>query len=399
MMFHDVGKGHGHDHSGRGARMMRTIAGRLGLNEDEAAACEFLVQHHLLMSHLAQRRDVHDDELVIEFCQVVGSVENLQRLYVLTYADMRAVGPGVWTNWRDSLLGELYARAREFFEKGAFEAEDRAARAERIRVRVAAEATPAERGRLERFFAALPDTYFLSTPEDMVAAHGELRWRFDERESAGDRPAIATQLAHFPERDYTEFAVCTRDRPGLFAMLSGVLAAHGMNILAARITTTVDDVALDAFRISHEEGDAALEEERWERVERTLRAVLRGEADVEELVRRSRRPSILTRRRRPVPTNVEIDNRVSREYTVLDVYTRDRVGLLFTITNCLYHLWLEIHLAKITTMVDQVLDVFYVTDHEGRKIEDPARLDVIRRELIRALESEVEEDEARVAGG
>ena len=178
-------------------------------------------------------------------------------------------------------------------------------------------------------------------------------------------------------------------------MLSGVLAAHGLNILAARIATSRDAVALDAFRISHE--GARVEEERWERVERTLRGVLAGEVDVEELVRRSQRPSILARRRRRIMTRVEIDNRVSRDYTVLDVYTGDRVGLLFSITNCLYHLWLEIHLAKITTMVEQVLDVFYVTDNEGRKIEDAERLAFIRRELTRALEQEAAPVEARVA--
>src|SRR6185369_6975895 len=125
--------------------------------------------------------------------------------------------------------------------------------------------------------------------------------------------------------------------------------------------------------------------------------VLAGTVDIEELVSRSQRPSILTRKRRAAPTTIEIDNQVSRDYTVLDVYTGDRVGLLFTITNCLYHLWLEIHLAKITTMVDQVLDVFYVTDNEGRKIEDPARLDMIRRELTRALEVE-EAPVAQAAG-
>jgi [protein-PII] uridylyltransferase len=399
MMFHDVGKGHGHDHSGRGAHMMRDIAARLGLNEDESAACEFLVQHHLLMSHLAQRRDVHDDQLIVDFCRIVGGVDNLQRLYVLTYADMRAVGPGVWNNWRDTLLADLYVRGREFFEKGVFEPEDRAARAARIRTRVAAAVPAAVRADMERFIATMPDGYFLATPEEMIAAHGDLRRHFAEREAAGERPALATQLTHFTERDYSEFAVCTRDRPGLFAMLSGVLAAHGMNILAARITTSHDGVALDAFRVSHDDADLPGDAERWERVERTLRAVLEGRVDIEELVRRSQRPSILTRRRRPVPTSVEIDNRVSREYTVLDVYTGDRVGLLFSITNCLYHLWLEIHLAKITTMVDQVLDVFYVTDNEGRKIEDPARLEVIRRELTHALEVEPPETEARAAGG
>src|SRR5207247_10579144 len=123
-----------------------------------------------------------------------------------------------------------------------------------------------------------------------------------------------------------------------------------------------------------------------------------GEGNVEELVERSARPSILARRRRRVATRVEVHNEVSREYTVLDVYTGDRVGLLFTITITLYHLWLEIHLAKITTMVEQVLDVFYVTDHEGRKIEDPARLETIRHELAQALESEAPPAAAQAAG-
>ncbi|HJQ84042.1 MAG TPA: [protein-PII] uridylyltransferase [Candidatus Binatia bacterium] len=398
MIFHDVGKGHGDDHSGRGARMMRDIARRLGLNQDESAACEFLVQHHLLMSHLAQRRDVHDDQLIADFCRLVRTVDDLDRLYVLTYADMRAVAPGVWTTWRDSLLAELYVRAREFLEKGVFEAEDRGALAARVRGRVV-EATPAaERAEMERFLASMPDGYVTSTPEEMLSGHGELQRRLLAAEAGGERPAVATLLSQFPERDLSEFAICTRDRPGLFAMLSGVLAAHGLNILAARIATSDDGLALDAFRVSGEESESGGDPERWERVERTLRRVLAGEVDVEELVRRSRRPSILARRRRAVATEVEIDNQVSREYTVLDVYTRDRVGLLFTITNCLYHLWVEIHLAKITTMVEQVLDVFYVTDNEGRKIEDPARLEQIRRELTRALEAEEAPEAVQAAG-
>src|SRR5437667_7228883 len=189
MMFHDVGKGHGHDHAGRGARMMRDIATRLGLNVDESAACEFLVRHHLLMSHLAQRRDVDDDQLIVDFCRTVGSVDNLQRLYVLTYADMRAVGPGVWNNWRDSLLAELYLRAREFLEKGAVEPEDRAARAARVRARIEAAAPAAGRAEVEAFASSMPDSYFLGTPEDMIPQHVDLRRRFTEADAAGERPA------------------------------------------------------------------------------------------------------------------------------------------------------------------------------------------------------------------
>src|SRR5439155_7696381 len=170
-----------------------------------------------------------------------------------------------------------------------------------------AAAPAAVRAEVEAFAATMPDGYFLGTPEEMIPQHVDLRRRFAEAEAAGERPALATRLTPFPERDYSEFAVCTRDRPGLFAMLSGVLAAHGMNILGARITTSHDGVALDAFRVSQ---DGETDPERWERLERTPRALTRGTADVEELVRRSRRPSILARRRRRVATRVEIDNRV-----------------------------------------------------------------------------------------
>jgi len=250
---------------------------------------------------------------------------------------------------------------------------------------VLAAAPPAERDAMRMLAEQMPDSYFLSTPEEMMSGHGELRRRFERAEAQGDHPAVATRVTAFPERDFTEYAVCTRDRPGLFAMLSGVLAAHGMNILAARIDTSRDGVALDAFRVSHEGTDESIDRDRWARVERTLRGVLAGTQDVEELVRRSGRPSLLTKRRRPVPTRVEVHNDVSADYTVLDVYAADRVGLLFTITNCLYHLWIEIHLAKITTMVHEVLDVFYVTDPDGRKITDPERIVSIRDALVRAL--------------
>jgi [protein-PII] uridylyltransferase len=385
MIFHDVGKGHGHDHSGRGARMMGEVAHRLGLNEDERAACVFLVEHHLLLSHLAQQRDIGDDQLVADFCRTVGSVENLQRLYALTYADMRAVAPGIWNNWRGTLVTELYRRAFEFFEKGVFTPEDRAARALRVRTRVLGAAPAARREAIRMFIEAMPDGYILSTPEEMMLGHGELRHRFEQAEAAGQRPAVATQLTPFPERDFSEFAVCTRDRPGLFSMLSGVLAAHGMNILGARIATSRDDLALDAFRVSRDGPDDVADRGRWERLEQTLRGVLSGAVDVEELVQRSSRPSLLTKKRRPVPTRVEVHNDVSADYTVLDVYAADRVGLLFTITNCLYHLWLQIHLAKISTMVHEVLDVFYVSDAEGRKVTDPDHIERIRVALIEAL--------------
>ncbi|MGH7893132.1 MAG: [protein-PII] uridylyltransferase [Candidatus Binatia bacterium] len=399
MLFHDIGKGWADNHPARGARMMQALGTRLGLHEDEIAATEFLVREHLTMSHLAQHRDVDDERLVIDFCRTCGNVEGLQRLYVLTYADMRSVAPGVWNNWRGTLVTELYVRAREVFERGDFVPEDRGARANRIRGRLRTGVPGAAQAAVERLTDAMPDSYFLSTPEDAMVEHAELVRRLEQREAEGEAAVVVMHWADFPERDSAELAICTRDRPGLFAMITGVLASEGLNILAARIATSRDGVALDAFRISRPSEDGDLDQERWERVGETLRDVLRHGVDVEELVRRSARPWLMRRRGRPVQATVEIDNSVSDAFTVLDVTTADRVGLLFTITNCLYHLWVQIHLAKVTTMVTQALDAFYVTDPEGRKIEDPAQLERIRTELLRALDDEDEANRSAAAGG
>jgi [protein-PII] uridylyltransferase len=161
------------------------------------------------------------------------------------------------------------------------------------------------------------------------------------------------------------------------------LATHGLDVVGARITTSRDAVAFDAFRVRW---DPAMDPASWEGVEATLRGVLAGTIDLEALVAQAVRPALFARKRRPIPTLVAIDNRVSETHSVIDIECGDRVGLLFGITNCLYHLGLDIHLAKINTMDDRVFDVFYVTDREGRKVEEPQRLERVRTALLTALE-------------
>lgn len=391
MLFHDVGKGHGEGHPERGASYIRAVAARLGLHEDDAAQWEFLVRQHLYMSHLAQHRDTHDPRLVREFARTVGSLENLQLLYVLTFADMRAVAPKVWSNWRDMLLGELYMQARTLFEQGQLVEEEAGAHAARICQRVRVSVEPARRSALEAFLESMPEGYLTTTPEPQIVAHFELMNRLREESSlspdADPAHLFVTTLRHFEESEYSEFTICTQDRPGLFAMITGVLTAHGMNIVGARITTSRGGIALDSFRIGHlDSREMVLEKERWERVQQVLAKVLRGELDVGRLVASSRRPSILERPSRgEVVTEVIADNAVSDDYTVLDVITRDRVGVLFTITHTLHRLGLVIHIAKITTQVNQVLDVFYVTDEGGAKIVDPGRLEHVRAEIAEQL--------------
>ncbi len=382
VLFHDIGKGQGGRHSERGAAIARRIARRLHMNADDVHQLGFLVENHLLMSHLAQRRDIHDPRLVIEFAKRVENLDTLKKLYLMTFADMKAVGPKVWNNWKGTLLADLYLAAVEVFEKGTFVEEARETRLERIKRRVARvlEAQGVSREHIAHFMRAMPARYFLSTPEDAMPQHCAMLARLDGRR-------LVAAVRHFPERECTEFTVATYDRPGLFATITGVLAAAGMNVVRASITTSNDGRALDVFCISHgERADVTQDTDRWERVVNTVERALRGEVEVDQLIASAQPPAFMTKKFVPrVETAVEVDNGVSEEFTVLDVYTQDRLGVLYTITDLLYHLGLSIHLAKITTNVDQVLDVFYVTDTRGRKILEPERLEEIRAVLERRL--------------
>jgi [protein-PII] uridylyltransferase len=384
ILFHDAGKGQGGGHSEKGAHLIPRIAARLRFNDDASQQLEFLVRHHLTMSHLAQRRDIRDEKLVIDFAKTVGNADNLKKLYLLTFADMKAVGPKVWSNWQDMLLAELYLNALAVFEKGAFVESDQTERVARIRARVAAACADLNRARVEQFLTDMPERYFVQTPEDEIPRHITLVSHLREE-------PLVTAVRHYPEREFSSFTVVTADQKGLFSKITGVLTAHGMNIVGARINTSGSGVALDVFRVSHlDRAEIAQDDERWERIQVTLGQVLAGKVDIEQLVAASRRKSMLTKKFVPrVGTDVLIDNQVSADFTVLDVFAQDRVGLLFTITNSLFHLGLSIHVAKITTNVDQVLDVFYVTEG-GSKITDPQRLAAIRTDLLARLQEDAQ---------
>ena len=385
LLFHDVGKGFGQEHSERGARMVRSAAARWQLNPDDAHEWHQLVLLHLLMSHIAQRRDISDDTVIANFASVVGTPALLKKLYLLTFADMRAVGPKVWNAWKGGLLDELYLRTLERFETGESVEEEREARLQRrkdqLRLTLRPLAPPAH---LTAFLESMPESYFLSTPEKAVPDHFQLLTRFTQSNGDGASDLYRAALIHFPEREFSELTVVTRDRPGLFAMLTGVLAAQGLNIAGARITTSRDGIALDVFRLSHaERREVVMDADTWTRVYARLGAALRGERTMEDMLRAASPSAYLNKQKARIPTEVTVDNTDSPRYTVIDITAPDRMGLLFTITYALFQLGLEIHLAKVTTNVDQVLDVFYVTDHRGAKVGDLDSIaNALRNQLV-----------------
>ncbi len=384
ILFHDIGKGQGGGHSELGRVMALDAAARMGLNEDERDLLSFLVLHHLLLTATAFRRDIQDQKTVTDLADTMGTAENLKALYVLTYSDVKAVGPDVWNNWKASLLDELFNRTLEVLEereKGESARSDQDLKVQRIQDRLMTQlgAEHAVDEVRRDFIEAMPMRYFLTTREEDMPFHYRLLRRLR------DEPFLAA-VFHHPEHGHSEVAICAHDQPGLFASIAGVFAAMELNVLSARINTRRDGLILDVFRISHQgKAEVVMDPGKWSRMELSLERVLKGQADVAELVGRSR-PSLSRRPAVRASTQVRWDNAASDDFTVIEVYTRDRPGVLFTITYLLSKLDVSIHLAKISTDVDRVADVFYVADAEGGKIRDRGRLEA----LCEALQGELE---------
>jgi [protein-PII] uridylyltransferase len=362
------------------------VCKRLGRDSEASDLVVFLVHQHLTMSQVAQKGDVNDDRTVTDFARQAGSIDRLKALYLLTFADMRAVAPSVYNNWRDMLLSDLYMKTLKLLQQGDREAVDPERRLALVKttVREQLSATNATAGDITDFLELMPERYFLTVPEADIAMHFKAMRGLDQRR-------LVCRHRHFPDLEFSEFIVVTADQPGLFSKIDGVLTANYLNILSARITTLADSIALDVFHVSHLQGAGALamEEDRWLRVERDLERVLSGEQDIAALVATTQRSRLAGRKFvRRVPTEITVDNRSSERFTVVDIFTQDRIGLLFAITHTLFQLGYIIHLARISTNADQALDVFYISDRAGNKIVELERMRALRAALIERVEED-----------
>jgi [protein-PII] uridylyltransferase len=373
MLLHDIGKSKGHDHVLKGIPMIRELTARLDFSQEDAAILVFLVQHHLLMSHVAQRRDIDDPKTIEQLAEGVGSPERLRHLYLLTYADMKAVGPGVLTHWREAILWDLYSRTLTHLTGGPPARPSRSQLAGRVWAEFRGEGS---RETVIGHLAGMSDRYLATTAAQRITAHLRLIERVPTE-------TVATELFHHPDLGFSDLVVVTRDLPGLFSLITGTLAANGINILSAQIHTRADGIALDTLQVNDSLGEAVTEESRWIRVLKDLRDVLLGERSVESLLaERRRRPDEGVA---PGPPKVTIDNHLSDSHTVVEVKCPDRVGLLYLITRTLAREGLNIASALIATEIDHAFDAFYVTDREGRKVEDPESIDRVRGALEEAL--------------
>jgi len=377
-LFHDMGKGRGGSHAQKGAAMIPKIAKRMGLSESDAEQLEFLVRHHLAMVHFSQRRDISDPVVIKRFAKSFQDEETLSLLYLLTFADIRSVGPDAWTDWTGILLQELYIRTLREMSGETYRKSTDEERVERMTRDVAATVEgDVDAREAERILSKMPVSYFRGFSKTSVARH--------VRFLAGLQREFGMEVVHY--QGYSEVTVVAPDSKGIFSVFCGVLSANGLNILGARIVTTLDGKAFDTFYV--EKVDHSLpeeDEETWDKVRASLETVLGGDVEVDELVEKRKRNYRSYGMKVPeYPPEIVFDDESSEAATVIEVYANDRVGLLYDITRTISELGLSVDYAKISTRADQVADAFYVRDSEGRKVTDPGKLEKIETALVAAV--------------
>ena len=360
-LLHDIGKIGEGGHVAVGVRTVDAILERTGIDGELAERVRFLVEQHLLLSDTATRRDLTDENLIVDVAAAVGTSERLAALYLLARADADATGPAAWTPWRRTLIHELVAKVQHVLE-GEMGADLVAELGRRVdRVRALLEGEP-DRD-VETFVNRMPRGYLLAVEPERVARH-----------FATISPPVGTTEVRAVHRPGTrpgtsELLVVARDRPGLLSWIAGALSLAGLSILTAQVFTTEDGVAADLFEV---EGvwEPDVPERRWREFRADLRRAVTGSISLEARVDEKRRwyPAP----RDPAPVTIAIDNGASDFATVIEVGAPDRLGLLFDVTRTLADLGLDVHLAKVATYEGRVVDAFYVRDGLGRKVVDDA---------------------------
>lgn len=386
-LLHDIGKGFGGEHSAKGAQRARACLERLGIAPERLERIVFLVEHHLAMSHVAQRRDLSDPRMVVEFAKLVRDRTNLKNLYLLTFADMRASSKSGWTEWRGALVRELYERTAEVLETGrpdeavAFATIEARVEKRRQAAREELRALGVAEAKIDAYFDEMPRRYFVSHTPRQIARHAKALLSFS------DEKKVVTAVREM-RGGFSELIVCARDVHGLYWRIAGTLTARGINILSSNVYTTRTGLALEVYRVATPPGEPPDRERTWAAFRESLERVLAGELRVEDLVRRRRRPVGAPATPSRLPPSVDVSNDESDFYTIVDVAANDRLGLLYDLTRTLAEHGLEIYVSKATTVLDQVADTFYVKDADGRKLTDPERVEALRRALLAAVQLE-----------
>ena len=379
-LLHDIAKPfHIGKHEIKGVFIAKRILQRL-LYDDIREDVSFLIRHHLLMEQVAFRRNLNDPQTIVDFAKTFDRIEQLDYLYVLTYADLSAVNKNVWTEWKELLLRELYRKARTVLEKELTSEEIREQTTQQVEekhtdvVQSLASVLPAIE--VNAHLAQLADTSYLTAfTHDEIANHVQAIRR-------GEKVTVLFQQS----ASYTDVTFIAQDSPGVLSKFCGVLSANDANILNAEVFTRRDGIVIDKFRVVEFLSNAAISEDHCSRISRDAGDVMAGLREVKSLIERHRMR--WKRRARIVNPNTRCDVTFEDhlQFTIVDVYAPDTLGLLYRITETISRLGLNISFAKIATRVDGIVDSFYLLNAEGKKLTDPAQREAVKREILTTIQ-------------
>jgi [protein-PII] uridylyltransferase len=369
-LLHDIGKGKEGNHSIAGAALVKVIGNRMGLSAEEINLMEFLVSRHLFMLETAFRRDLHDEGAIMLFVNEVGTLEQLKMLYLLTFADVKAVGPEAWTHWKDTLLMELFLKASHFLKKG--EGRQPSLRKEEV-IKKLEESLPPET--VAQFAEDLPTRYLSCYSWKEISDHIRMA-RSLEKESLLAKWEVE-------EGSRAKVTVCTKDRYGLIFKIAGSMFVNRLNILEAQIHTWGNGVALDTFRVEDATREA---ERRLQQFTKDMESVLSGAISLKDLIAQRKESNGLQKKVIPgVAAEVKINNEDSDFYTIIEIIGEDRMGILYEITQALTDYGCNIHFSRVSTLGNRIVDVFYVQDTWGDKLEGKDNIDHLKKSLLNRL--------------
>lgn len=375
LLLHDIGKGRPEDHSIIGAQMARRIAPRLGLDDEECETVEWLVRYHLLMSDMAQKRDIGDPRTVRDFAKAVKTRKRLDLLTVLTVCDIRGVGPNTWNNWKAMLLRQLHSLTTEALE-GGLEHINREKREDEAKAALAARLADWDAEAIKAECARHYAPYWQGLTTDTQEVFARLLRGLPDNE-------IRIDLHPEPARDATRAAFALVDHPGIFSRLAGALALVGANVVDAKTYTSKDGYATPVFWIQDADGKP-YDVDRLPRLTQMIDKTLKGEVVARDAL--AGRDKVKKREREfRFPTHITFDNEGSEIYTIIEVDTRDRPGLLYDLTRTLAVNNMQISSAVIATYGAQVVDTFYVKDMFGLKLHAKSRQEALEKKLRQAI--------------
>ncbi|MFC1513145.1 [protein-PII] uridylyltransferase [Thermodesulfobacteriota bacterium] len=374
-LLHDIGKGQGGNHAVLGAEQASVIGKRMGLTDHATASLGFLIEYHLFLTDTALRRDLEDEPFIIRCAGKIADQDRLKMLYLLSIADARATGPTAWNDWKAALLLELYQRITNLLgHTDLVVTPDQNPGVHWMRSRIKAMLEPSQPHAITETLNHLPDDYLLSFSPEEVLEHLAMHRRLKGQKAL---------LAASGQGDTLTIRIMAKDRPGLLAKICGILALHNLTVLAAQIWTWSDNTAVDVIKVRSQTEDSTPDHD-WTRLENDLNRALANRLALAHRLVDKRQTTTPSHRRmgvRPKP-RVQINNTTSDGYTVIEVFADDHPGLLYDITRCLAELDINIHQAKIATEKERLVDVFYVLDSEGNKIEDTPFCNEINKALL-----------------